>query len=169
MKTITAAALTLSTAAANAAHAQRIEAVTAVFPAPEADTDQDLHGEVWQSPDLSARDRSIVNVTSIISRNQAEEIPAEFTRALENRVTPAELSEIITRLSFYSGWGNAALAAEVTQEIFGERWVDPAQLPAADPEQSRAARDRRSSGRSCLGARITSPRAAAVSALVRRR
>jgi Carboxymuconolactone decarboxylase family len=32
-------------------------------------------------------------------------MPAEFSHALENGVTPAELSEIITHLAFYAGWG----------------------------------------------------------------
>lgn len=135
-----AAALSLSIAAATTAHAQApagaspIEGLGAVSPALEAYTTQDLYGGVWQRPDLSPRDRSIVTVASLIARNQAEAMPVEFRRALQNNVTPAELSEIITHLAFYSGWGNAVSAAEVAQEIFAVRGVDPTQLPAADPE-----------------------------------
>ena len=81
-----------------------LEALWAVSPALQSYTTEDLHGEVWQRPDLSARDRSIVTVASLIARNQATDMPGEFNRALENGVTPAELSEIITHLAFYAGW-----------------------------------------------------------------
>jgi 4-carboxymuconolactone decarboxylase len=74
-----------------------IEALRAVSPALEAYMTDDLYDDVWQRPDLSARDRSIVTVASLIARNQTADMPAEFNRALENGVTPAELSEIITR------------------------------------------------------------------------
>jgi 4-carboxymuconolactone decarboxylase len=141
MKYLAAAGiLSLSMAAANVAHAQgsgtnpAIEALRAVSPALEAYTTNDLYGGVWQRPDLSARDRSIVTVAALIARNQAADMPAEFNRALENGVTPAELSEIITHLAFYAGWGNAMSAALVTQEIFAERGVGADQLPAVDPE-----------------------------------
>jgi 4-carboxymuconolactone decarboxylase len=145
MKHLAAAALSLSVAAATAAHAQgsstnsalpdlMIEALRAVSPALEAYTTEELYGEVWQRPDLSARDRSIVTVASLIARNQTADMPAEFNRALENGVTPAELSEIITHLAFYAGWGNAMSAVAVTQEIFAERGVGAEQLPTANPE-----------------------------------
>jgi 4-carboxymuconolactone decarboxylase len=140
MKHLTAAALSLSVAAASAAHAQESAtgssagALQAVSPALEAYTTDDLYGDVWQRPDLSSRDRSIVTVASLIARNQAADMPAEFSRALENGVTPAELSEIITHLAFYAGWGNAMSAVEVAQGIFDARGVSEEQLPAADPE-----------------------------------
>jgi 4-carboxymuconolactone decarboxylase len=155
MKHLTAAALSLSMAVATAAYAQgsgansAIEALRAVSPALEAYTSNDLYGGVWQRPDLSARDRSIVTVASLIARNQAADMPAEFNRALENGVTPAELSEIITHLAFYAGWGNAMTAVAVTQAIFAERGVSAEQLPEADPqllpldEEAEAERERR--------------------------
>lgn len=139
MKYLVPAALSLSVAAATAAHAQEsatdssVEAIGAVSPALEAYTTDDLYGAVWQRSDLSARDRSIVTVASLIARNQAADMPAEFSRALENGVTPADLSEIITHLAFYAGWGNAMSAVEVAQGIFAARGVSEEQLPAADP------------------------------------
>jgi 4-carboxymuconolactone decarboxylase len=123
MKHLTAAALSLSMAAATAAHGQEsasdsaIEAIRAVSPALKAYTTDNLYGDLWQSPNLSARDRSIVTVASLIARNQAADMRAEFSRALENGVTPAELSEIITHLAFYAGWGNAMSAVEVAQDL----------------------------------------------------
>ena len=38
--------------------------------------------------------------------------------ALDNGVEPREISEIITHLAFYSGWGNAAAAVAVAKDVF---------------------------------------------------
>ena len=46
---------------------------------------------------------------------------------------PAEISEIITHLAFYSGWANAMAAVAVTKEVFAERNIGPDKLPAASP------------------------------------
>jgi 4-carboxymuconolactone decarboxylase len=123
--------------------------VRAVSPALDAYTTKALYGGVWQRPDLSLRDRSIVTVASLIARNQAADMPTEFNRAMENGVTPAELSETITHLAFYTGWGNAMAAVDVAKEIFAERGIGTEQLPTADPkllpldEAAEADRERR--------------------------
>lgn len=155
MKHLAAAALSLSMVGAPGALAPAsagdtsTEAVRAVSPALEAYTTKNLYGGVWQRPNLSARDRGIVTVAALIARNQAADLPAEFDRALENGVTPAELSETITHLAFYTGWANAMAAVEVTKEIFAKRGIGPEQLPGADPkllpldEAAEADRERR--------------------------
>jgi len=156
VKNLVPAALALSMVIAPSAYAQDLatnpttEGVRAVSPALEAYTRDDLNGGLWQRPDLSPRDRSVVTVASLIARNQANDMPAEFIRALENGVTPAELSEIITHLAFYSGWGNATTAAEVARKVFAERGVTAKQLPPADPsnplpldEEAEAEREKR--------------------------
>ena len=53
--------------------------------------------------------------------------------ALDNGVKPAEISEIITHLAFYSGWANATGAAAVAKGVFAERNIGVDQLPAASP------------------------------------
>jgi 4-carboxymuconolactone decarboxylase len=53
--------------------------------------------------------------------------------ALDNGVTPKELSEIITHLAFYAGWTNATSAVAVAQNIFAERNIGADQLPEASP------------------------------------
>ncbi|MBK1696135.1 carboxymuconolactone decarboxylase family protein [Rhodovibrio salinarum] len=140
MKYLAATALSLAlvgVAPANAEDAQTDQTspdVAAVSPALAAYTQQDLEGEVWQRPDLSKRDRSIVTVASLIARDQPDDMPAEFRRALDNGVTPSELSEIITHLAFYTGWANAMSAVEVADKVFDARDVDASQLPSANPE-----------------------------------
>jgi 4-carboxymuconolactone decarboxylase len=140
MKHLSAAALSLSMAVAPSVYAQssatseKSEVVRSVSPALEAYTANSLYGGVWQRSDLSPRDRSIVTVSSLIARNQAADMPAEFDRALENGITPAELSETINHLAFYTGWGNAMSAVAVASEAFAERGINVEQLPSADPE-----------------------------------
>ena len=110
------------------------KAVRLVSPALEKYSEDTLLKDVWKRPDLSPRDRSIVTVAALIARNQAIEMPTHFTFALDNGVKPSEISEIITHLAFYSGWGNAMSASAVATEVFGKRGITPDQLPPASGE-----------------------------------
>lgn len=109
-------------------------ALTAVSPALERYTKDSVLGDLWQRPGLSPRDRSVVTVAALIARNLTSEMPFHFNLALENGVEPAELSEIITHLAFYSGWANATAAAEAASEVFKARGIGADQLPSASPD-----------------------------------
>jgi 4-carboxymuconolactone decarboxylase len=87
--------------------------------------------DVWNRPDLSRRDRSLVTVAALIARRQTTEMPHYFDLALDSGVKPGELSEVITHLSFYSGWANGMAAAAVASDVFGKRRVRADQLPSA--------------------------------------
>ena len=102
-----------------------------VAPALERYTRAALQGDVWKRPELSPRDRSLVTVATLVARNQTAAMPDEIARALDNAVTPAEISEIITHLAFYSGWPNAMSAVAVTKNVFTKRGVTVAELPPA--------------------------------------
>ena len=90
----------------------------AVSPALEFYTKGSLLDGVWKRPELSRRDRSVVTVAALIARIQAMEMPYHFALALDNGVEPAELSEIITHLTFYAGWANAMAAIAVAKTSF---------------------------------------------------
>jgi 4-carboxymuconolactone decarboxylase len=107
------------------------EDVRAVSPALEHYTKGPLLGGLWKRPELSQRDRSIVTVAALIARIQTIEMPFHFSLALDNGLKPAELSEIITHLAFYSGWANAMSAIAVAKEIFRARGIGIADLPPA--------------------------------------
>jgi 4-carboxymuconolactone decarboxylase len=109
------------------------EDVRAVSPALERYT-QGPVADLWKRSDLSPRDRSIVSVAALVARNQTAEMPHHVRLALDNGVTPGELSEIITHLAFYSGRGNAMSAVVVARDVFAERGITPDQLPAASGE-----------------------------------
>ena len=86
-----------------------------------------------EAPGLSVRDRSIVTLAALITRNQTTEMPDYLNLALDNGVKPSEISEIITHLAFYAGWGNAMAAVAVAKDVFAARKVTADQLPPASP------------------------------------
>ncbi len=103
-------------------------------PALEAYANEDLFGSVWQGEELSTRDRALVTFAALMTRHETEDLGDYVALALDAGVTPAEISETITHLAFYSGWGNATAAAEAAAPVFEERGVSEADLPAVDPE-----------------------------------
>ena len=167
MKTSTAVALALSLGSAGAiaeTGAQRGPLsdtdTEAVSPALERYASTRLAGDLWKRNDLSPRDRSLVTVAAVIARNQTVLLPEQLDLALKNGVKPDELSETITQLAFYAGWGNAIAAAAVTKEIFLQKGINAEQLPRAEEtllpidekaEAERAARVEQSIGSAAPG------------------
>jgi 4-carboxymuconolactone decarboxylase len=107
--------------------------VLSVAPALERYTQERLYGEVWNRPGLSKRDRSLVSVATLIARGQSGALTYYFGQALDNGVQPREISETITHLAYYTGWGNAFAAVGPAQEVFTRRGIGPDQLPSASP------------------------------------
>jgi 4-carboxymuconolactone decarboxylase len=105
--------------------------VRAVSPALEYYTRATLLSGLWKRPDLSPRDRSLVTVSALIARIQSMEFRFHFALALDNGIQPEELSEIITHLAFYTGWGNAMAVIPAARDIFRERGIGSDQLPPA--------------------------------------
>lgn len=107
--------------------------VQMVAPALDKYTQDRLLGDVWKRSGLSRRDRSVVTLAALIGRNQTIALSDHLKLALDHGVKPAEISEIITHLAFYSGWANAMAAVVVTKDVFAERNIGPDRLPAASP------------------------------------
>ena len=108
-----------------------LEDIRAVAPALEKYAQGVVLGDLWKRPGLSPRDRSIVTISALIARNQRVELPYYLDLALHNGVKPAEVSETITHLAFYTGWANAMGAVPIAREIFKARNIGPDQLPPA--------------------------------------
>src|SRR5882724_6978780 len=105
-----------------------------VAPALEKYTQGRLLGDVWKRPGLAPRDRSIVTLAVLITRNQAIDMPYYVALALDSGVKPREISEIITHLAFYTGWENAMSAAASTKDVFAGRGIKADELAAASPK-----------------------------------
>ena len=108
--------------------------VSTVAPALEKYRQERLFGDLWKRPGLSVRDRSIATVAALITRNQTAELPEYLNYGLDNGVKPSEISEIITHLAFYAGWGNAMAAVSVAKEVFVARKIGTEQLSPAMPK-----------------------------------
>lgn len=94
----------------------------------------DVLCKLWERPELSPRDRSIVTLAALISRDQTNELPYYVDQALDNGVKPREISEIITHLAFYASRANALSAVPIVRQVFAERKIGTEQLPAAEPK-----------------------------------
>lgn len=109
------------------------EKVRSVAPALERYTQERLYGAVWARPALSRRDRSLITIAAMIARGQAPALTYYADQGLENGLKPREISEIITHLAYYSGWGNAMAAVGPVGEVFAKHHIGADQLPPETP------------------------------------
>jgi 4-carboxymuconolactone decarboxylase len=84
-------------------------------------TDDVLFGDVWERPQLSKRDRSLVTCAALVATGKTEQMNFHFPRAIENGVRQEELIEAITHLAFYVGWPSAMSAVTKIKELFGKK------------------------------------------------
>jgi 4-carboxymuconolactone decarboxylase len=84
-------------------------------------TEKVLFGEVWERPQLSKRDRSLITCAALVATGKTEQMSFHFPRAIENGVTQEEVIELITHLAFYAGWPNAMSAATRAKELFAKK------------------------------------------------
>jgi 4-carboxymuconolactone decarboxylase len=83
-------------------------------------TDDVLFGDVWERPELSPRDRSLITVATLTALYRTGELSFHVRRALENGVSREEIVELITHIAFYAGWPNAMTAARIVSDVFSE-------------------------------------------------
>ena len=83
-------------------------------------TDDVLFEDVWNRPELSARDRSLVTVAVLTAQGNTDQLSFHLDRAIENGVTQAELVEAITHVMLYSGWPRGMDAMNVAKTLFTE-------------------------------------------------
>ena len=82
--------------------------------------DEVLFGDVWEQPELSKRDRSLVTCSVLTALYRTPELKGHLQRALDNGVTKEELFGMITHIAFYAGWPTAVNAGRVLQEVLGD-------------------------------------------------
>jgi 4-carboxymuconolactone decarboxylase len=118
-----AAPLRAQTAPANAAPQPRpSQAAMGDFAPKLAElTDDVLYGDIWERPELSKRDRSLVTLAALIALNRPDQLRSHLRIARQNGVTQEELIETITHLAFYTGWPNAVIAIGVAREVFEKK------------------------------------------------
>jgi 4-carboxymuconolactone decarboxylase len=80
-----------------------------------------LFGDVWERPQLSKRDRSLITVAALVALYRTDQLRGHIGRALDYGVTKEEIGEVITHMAFYSGWPTAANAVRVAKGVFDSR------------------------------------------------
>lgn len=100
-----------------AASASR-DAVRDVVPKMIDLTEKVLFGDVWERPNLSKRDRSLIVCAVLTATYRPEQLKGHLQRALDNGLTKDELSEMITHVAFYAGWPASMSAAKIAKEVF---------------------------------------------------
>jgi alkylhydroperoxidase/carboxymuconolactone decarboxylase family protein YurZ len=88
---------------------------------------QVVYAETWKRTELSPRDRSMITVAVGTALYASSEVRYHVGRALDNGVTQAEISEIITHVTFYSGFPTGVNASRVAAAVFSGRGLP---LPA---------------------------------------
>ena len=84
-------------------------------------TDEVIFDDIWERPELSKRDRSLITCAALVAAGKTEQMNFHFPRALENGVTQVELVEMITHLAFYVGWPNAISAILRAKELLATK------------------------------------------------
>ncbi|AZS49760.1 carboxymuconolactone decarboxylase family protein [Entomomonas moraniae] len=82
--------------------------------------DDVLFGEVWsREKELSARDRSLVTVTALISSGILDSsLQFHLQTAKTNGITKEEIVEVLTHAAFYVGWPKAWAAFRLAKDIW---------------------------------------------------
>ncbi len=83
-------------------------------------TEDVLFGDVWERPQLSKRDRSLITCAALVATGKTEQMDFHFPNAIKNGVTREELVEMITHLAFYVGWPNAMSAVNRAKELLAK-------------------------------------------------
>lgn len=82
-------------------------------------TDDVLFGQVWsRTAELSARDRSLVTITSLAATGNVDQLTAHIPMGLSNGLSREEIVEAITHVAFYAGWPRAVSALSVAKQVF---------------------------------------------------
>ena len=77
-----------------------------------------LFRDLWLRPGLAPRDRCLITVAALVAAGQVAQIPYHLNQAMDNGLTRDEASEVLTHMTFYSGWptiffGSAGLQRRV--------------------------------------------------------
>jgi 4-carboxymuconolactone decarboxylase len=89
-----------------------------------------VYGEIWERPQLSKRDRSLITV-AVLQALVRDELELHVPRGLDNGLTPEEISEVILHVTFYAGWPTGVQASLTAAEVFAERGLSLGPLARA--------------------------------------
>lgn len=77
-----------------------------------------LYADIWQQPELSPRDRSLVTCAILGALGKNAELEAHMQKAITNGVTPDELRGLVVQIAVYAGWPCGVNSAKAGLPIF---------------------------------------------------
>jgi 4-carboxymuconolactone decarboxylase len=80
-----------------------------------------IYGDIWERPELSKRDRSMITIAALIGMRQTDQLRSHLEKGLDNGLTADEISEVITHLAIYAGFPASLSAALVAEPLLRER------------------------------------------------
>ena len=81
--------------------------------------DDVLFGEVWSDDTLPLKTRSIITITSLVSKGLIDSsFVYHLQTAKNNGVTKTEIAALLTHVAFYAGWPNAWAAFRMAKEVY---------------------------------------------------
>jgi 4-carboxymuconolactone decarboxylase len=80
-------------------------------------TDDVLFADVWERPELSKRDRSLIVISSLVSAGNIDQLSAHIPMGIVNGLTKEEIIEAITHVAFYAGWPRGVSALTLAQKL----------------------------------------------------
>jgi 4-carboxymuconolactone decarboxylase len=63
----------------------------------------------------------LVTVSALVALGAFPQLTYHLNRAMDNGLTQAQASEVITHLAFYAGWPYAVSAVAVAKDVFEKR------------------------------------------------
>jgi len=84
-------------------------------------TDTVLFGDIWERPQLSKRDRSLLTIGVLAALYRTEQLRYHIARGLTNGLSEEEIGEALTHVAFYAGWPTAVNGALVAKDVFARR------------------------------------------------
>ena len=93
----------------------------AVSPALDRYTQEIVLADRWKRPGLSPRDRTLVTISALVATGQGAQVTFRLSKAMDNGLTKAEASEVLTQLAFYTGWPSVFSALPVVKSTLEKR------------------------------------------------
>jgi 4-carboxymuconolactone decarboxylase len=111
----------LPPAASDAARARAVnEALAAAAPKFVQLTNDVVFGDLWRRPDLTPRDRSLVTIAALAAMGDDDQLEVYLRLGIESGLTRAQITEAMTHLGFYAGWGRATRAMTAVARTLGK-------------------------------------------------
>jgi 4-carboxymuconolactone decarboxylase len=107
--------------ASDAARARAVnEALAAVAPKFAQLTNDVVFDDLWRRPDLTPRDRSLVTIAALAAMGDNDQLEFYLRRGIESGLTGVQITEAVTHIGFYAGWGRATKAMTAVARTLGK-------------------------------------------------